>query len=215
MPAPSPTPAVNSPAFAPVDTGGGAIDTLYANGGIVNLRTDRSQERNIPWAAPPPPLLRKLTHFRAPGMGDAMWSGACVYDIPGVSPSFSEYDQPDFVSGPETVDGDNYVDQTAVSRGVVVTHRMMPVAEPSTTRRPRVAAVFDSAPSAAFFQGYFNPRWSGLLSGYRPQIAPRPLHSNFNPPQMGTKELHKATQYQPVPPMGSLVGYFGSNDKAL
>jgi hypothetical protein len=41
------------------------------------------------------------------------------------------------------------------------------------------------------------------------------LHQNFNPAQMGTKELHKATQYKPVPPLGSIVGYYGSNDKVV
>jgi hypothetical protein len=203
-----PTPLADATPFSPVDMGG-AIDTLYANAGIVNRRTDRSQEQSTPWnAAPPPVMLRKLTHFRAPGAGDAMWSGSCIYDVAGVTPSYSEYDETS-----------SYAKDTGMSNSVkagVVT-RSEPVApgEPSTSRRPRLAAHYDSAPAAAIFQGYWNPHWSGLLSGFRPQVMPRPLHSNFNPGQMGSKELHKATQYQPVPPLGSLVGYFGSSDKAL
>jgi hypothetical protein len=180
----------------------GELDTLYANSGIVSRR-DRVETPPVSRG-----LLRKLTHFRAPGMGDAMWSGSCVYDVQGVSPAFSEYDQPSPYAGDDAL-------TYSVTGGVVKSSDRLDVAEPTTSRVPRVAALYDSAPAAATFQGYFNPRWSGLLAGYRPNIQPRPLHSNFNPGQMGTKELHKATEYKPVPPLGSLVGYFGSNDKAL
>lgn len=177
--------------------------TLFANAGIVSLR---NRAELSPVGAPG--LARKLTHFRAPGMGDAMWSGACVYDVSGVSPSFSAYDDPSVYAGD---DGLTY----SITGGVVKGNDRLDVGEPTTTREARVSAVFDSAPAAAVFQGFANVRWSGIMSGYRPNIQPRPLHSNFNPGQMGTKELHKATEYKPVPPMGSLVGYFGSNDKAL
>lgn len=194
--------STDSPFLVTPDSGD--VDTLYANAGIVSLRNRQEQ----PQVGAPAPTLRKLTHFRAAGMGDAMWSGACVYDIQGVSPSFSEYDQPNVYAGDS---GLNH----SIGGGVVESSDRLEVREPTTSRRPRNAAVFDSAPAAATFQGYFNTRWSGLLTGFRPVIGPRPLHANFNPGQMGTKELHKSTQYQPVPPMGSLVGYFGSNEKAL
>jgi hypothetical protein len=196
-------PVSDSDPFGPVDTGV-AVDTLYANSGIISLKN----RTELPITGGPSPQVRKLTHFRAPGMGDAMWSGACVYDIAGVSPAFSEYDQP---SPYADDDGMTY----SFTGGVVRAQDQVPVGEPTTTRAPRMSALYDSAPAAATFQGYWNPHWSGILSGYRPNIQPRPLHSNFNPGQMGTKELHKSTQYQPVPPMGSLVGYFGSSDKAL
>jgi len=188
----------------------GAVDTAFENAGIVNMRADRSQEGSVPWTGPLPNLLRKLTHFRAPGMGDPMWSGQCVYDLQGQSPSYSEYEQPDVYAHDDGLD-------YSITAGVVKQSDRLDVGEPTTTRRSRVSAHFDSAPAAATFQGYFNPRWSGLFAGYfHPVVDPRPLHMNFNPGQMGTKELHKATQYQPVPPMGSLVGYFGTvNDKAI
>lgn len=197
------------PFYTPPDVDGvSGVETLYANAGTVNLRTDRSQEAGTPWSGPMTAKLRKLTHFRAPGMGDPMWSGQCVYDVAGVSPAFSEYDDPDFYAGDDNL-------RYSITAGVVKSTDQLVVGEPTTTRRSRVAAHYDSAPAAATFQGYFNPRWSGLFVGFRPQVQPRPLHMNFNPGQKGSKELHKATQYQPVPPMGSLTGYFGSNDKAL
>lgn len=199
-----PTGHADSPFLVAPDAVGGDEGTLYANSGIVSSRN----RAELPIGGTPGAMLRKLTHFRAPGMGDAMWSGACVYDVSGVSPSFSEYDQ---ASPYNSDDGLTY----SITGGVVKGNDRLDVQEVTSTRAPRVAALFDSAPAAATFQGYFNPRWSGLLAGFRPQIAPRPLHSNFNPGQMGTKELHRATQYQPVPPMGSLVGYFGSSEKAL
>lgn len=184
------------------------VGTLYANAGTVYATADRSQEQTVPWTGTPSNMLRKLTHFRAPGMGDAMWSGACVYDIPGVSPSYSEYDVP---SAYDADDGLTY----SITGGVVKGNDRIAVGEYTSTREGRVSAQFDSAPAAAVFQGFANLHWSGMMAGMRPQIQPRPLHANFNPGQMGSKELHKATQYKPVPPMGSLVGYFGSNDKAV
>lgn len=188
----------------------GDVDTMYANAGIVTSKADRRQEGATPWDGGPSGLLGKITHFRAPGKGDAMWSGSCVYDLAGQSPSFSFYDEPDVYAGD---DGLTY----SITAGVVKGGDRLDVAEPTATRRSRVSAVQDSAPAAATFQGFFNPRWSGMFAGYfHPRVAPRPLHANFNPGQMGSKELHKATQYQPVPPMGSLVGYFGgAADKAL
>lgn len=211
----SPTPpARNTPAdvrSAPflVTPDPGAVDTAYENAGIVNMRADRGPEGSTPFAGGVPSLLRKLTHFRAPGMGDAMWSGACVYDLAGQSPSFSSYELDDNVQG-------NNVDQITVGKGIVSHRHPQHVNEPTTTRQGRVSAQFDSAPASVFFQGFANTRWSGLFAGYFHPV-PRPaMHQNFNPGQMGTKELHKATQYRPVPPMGSLVGYFGdSNAKAI
>lgn len=184
----------------------GRVDTLYANAGIVNLRTNRTDEAA---AMPAAPALRKLTHFRAPGLGDAMWSGQCVYDFAGVSPAYSEYDATSLYQKDTGLN-------EQVRKGVRKSFLRLPANEPTTTRVPRVSAFRDSGPAAAFFQGTFNPRWSGLFAGYfHPRVQPRPLHANFNPGQMGTKELHKATQYQPVPPMGAIVGYFGMEGKAL
>ena len=203
-------PRTDHDAFDPVDTGG-AVDTLYANSGIVTHDPSTAAKRrlsdSLPWSDQPRRKLRKLTHFRAPGMGDAMWSGACTYDLAGGSPSFSYYDDPD-----DQVKDDNL--STRISGGNITHVGNVEASEYTTTRRARLAAHQDSAPASAIFQGYFNPRWSGLLAGFRPQIQPRPLHANFNPNAMGSKELHKATQYKPVPPMGSIVGYFGT-EKAI
>jgi hypothetical protein len=152
---------------------------------------------------------RKLSHFRQVGQGDPMWSGACRYMIPGVSPSASQYDVHDPLG--DEGDGLDY----HVRAGVVLNRTLREADEPTMTRDGRVSAQFDSLPAGRFFQGYFNPRWSGLMAGFRPQIQPRPLTQNFNPNQFGSKELHKATQYKPVPPMGSLTGYYGANGKAL
>lgn len=211
-----PTPSVNVPPDAAshpflVTPDPGAVDTAFENAGIVNMRVDRGPERDTPWAGgPTPAMLSKVTHFRAPGHGDPMWSGSCVYDLAGQSPSFSQYDQGD------DLNGGSGPPRRQIRGGIRRSYDPIGVKEPTTTRDPRVSAQFDSAPAAAFFQGTFNTRWSGLFTGYF-HPTPRPaMHQNFNPGQMGTKELHKATQYKPVPPMGSLVGYFGSsNDKAL
>lgn len=186
----------------------GAVDTAYENAGIVNMTADRSLA-DTPFAGPLPGLLRKLTHFRAPGMGDPMWSGQCVYDLAGQSPSVSVYEADDEYAAD---DGMTY----SITAGIVRGGDRLHVDEPTMTRRSRVSAQFNAGPAAATFQGYFNPRWSGLFSGYF-HPTPRPaMHQNFNPGQMGSKELHKATQYKPVPPMGSLVGYFGGDhDKAI
>lgn len=173
---------------------------------IVDLAEQRNEAAN-PFVGNPNPL-RKLTHFRKPGAGDPMWSGSCIYDLPGVSPSFSEYDAHDVYG-----DIPDHLDY-AVRAGVLVSKNLRDAGEPTLTRDSRVAAHFDSAPAAQTFQGYWNPRWSGLLSGYRPNIIARPLTQNFNPNQVGNKELHQATQYKPFPPMGSLVSMFGT-DKAL
>ncbi len=205
-------PARNTPADAAsapflVTPDPGAVDTAFENAGIVNRNVNRDDERRA--MVQVPTLLRKLTHFRAPGMGDAMWSGACVYDLAGQSPSFSEYEARD---GLAHDDGLTY----SITAGLVKGGDRLSVGEPTTTRRSRIAAQFDSAPAASFFQGTACFNWSGLFAGYF-HPTPRPaMHQNFNPGQMGTKELHKATQYKPVPPMGSLVGYFGgASDKAL
>lgn len=211
MPAPIASASADAP-FVVTPDYGGDVASAYADAGIVNLHTDRSQEQDIPWSGPTPPRLRKLTHFRAPGLGDPMWSGQCVYDVAGVSPSYSEYDQADALARDDEL-------TYSVTAGVMKMSDQLNVGEPTTTRRSRVAAQFDSAPSAAFFQGFANVRWSGTLAGYglapRPLIRPRPLAQNFNPNQVGSKELHKATQYLPVPPMGSLTGYYGSGEKVI
>lgn len=171
-----------------------------------NLLTNRAP---LASAGGQPLLRRKLTHFRAPGLGDAMWSGACVYDLAGVSESVSEYDQPDIYAGD---DGLTY----SITGGIVKSTDRLVVAEPTSTRESRVAAHFDSAPASRHFQGYWNTRWSGLMAGFRPAPPSRNLVQNANPNQKGSKELHKATQYQPFPPLGSIVSYYGTDaDKAL
>lgn len=147
---------------------------------------------------------RKLSHFRKAGAGDPMWSGACVYGLSGASPSFSQYDVPDVLSD-VTSDEMPY----HVRAGVVTNRQLVDADEYTMTRNARVSALRDSSPAARTFQGTFNPRWSGLMSGFRPQIRPRPLTQNFNPGQKGSKELHPATQYKPFPPMGSLVPAYG------
>jgi hypothetical protein len=192
---------VNGPTTADDATGLGI--------GNVNLLTDRSQEDDNPWAGPMPSALRKLTHFRKAGAGSPMWSGQCVYDIAGVSPSVSVYDQDDDLSD-VTADQMNY----QLRGGVVWEKNMRDAEEYTTTRNARVAAQFESAPAARFFQGFANLHWSGMLAGFRPMFAPRPLTQNMNPAAFGSKELHKATQYKPFPPMGSIVGYYGT-EKAI
>lgn len=184
-------------------------DVPQVFGGMGNLNTlaDRTQAADNPWSGPSTPMLRKLTHFRAPGLGDAMWSGHCVYDVSGVSESVSEYDEPDIYAAD---DGLRY----SITGGVVKSADQLDVGEYTTTRRSRVAAHFDSAPAARHFQGYFNARWSGLFVGFRPVIGARPLTQNFNPNAMGSKELHKPTQFKPFPPMGSIVSAYGT-EKAL
>lgn len=196
-----------------LDTDGVTADVPSVFGGMGNVNmSDGVVERRAladanPWSGPQPAMRRKLTHFRAPGMGDAMWSGQCVYDLAGVAESVSEYDQPDVYASD---DGLTY----SITGGIVKSQDDLSVGEFTTTRRSRVAAHFDSAPAARHFQGYMNTRWSGLMAGYRPSPPARNLAQNFNPNQQGSKELHKATQYQPFPPMGSIVGYYGT-EKAL
>lgn len=146
---------------------------------------------------------RKLAHFRLAGAGEPMWSGSCIYGLEGQSPSISEYDSPD----PYGVLGDNL--DYRILAGVVTNKSLRDADEPTLTRSTRVAAHFDSLPAARSFQGAFNARWSGLMSGFRPQIMPRPLVQNFNPNQLGSKEQQRATTYKPFPPMGSLTPRFG------
>lgn len=152
----------------------------------------------------PAPTPRKLSHFRKAGAGDPMWSGSAIYGLSGASPTMSQYDAPDVLSDFCSDDMPYHV------RGGVVTNKSLVKAdEPTMTRKARVSAVQDSSPAARTFQGTFNPHWSGLMAGFRPQIRPRALVQNFNPNQQGSKELHPATQYKPFPPMGSLVPNYG------
>lgn len=204
-----PPDATSSPFLTTPDPG--AVDTAFENAGIVNLRVDRGPERNNSFSGGTyPALLRKVAHFRAPGLGDPMWSGSCVYDLAGASPSMSQYD----VQNSEG--GSNGPPTDSVHRGIRERFGRQRLKEPTLSRDSRVSAQFDSAPAAAFFQGAFCTKWSGMFEGYFKPIPSRSMHQNFNPNQMGTKELQKATEYKPVPPMGAIVGYFGqTNDKAL
>lgn len=190
----------------PVERNG--VPDLFGGLGTVNMSADRTNEAAIPWVSNPGAPLRKLTHFRAPGLGDPMWSGSCVYDLAGQSPSVSEYDAPDFYRNDDQL-------TYSITGGVIKGSDLLDVGEPTTTRRSRTSAHFDSKPAAQSFQGFANTRWSGLMAGFKPNIQPRPLTQNFNPNQMGHKELNRATQYKPFPPMGSIVGYFGSDQKVV
>ena len=78
---------------------------------------------------------------------------ACVYDLAGQSPSFSQYD----VDNQEG--GDNGPPTDSVRRGVRERFGMQGPKEPTLSRDSRVSAQFDSAPAAAFFQGTANFRW--------------------------------------------------------
>lgn len=147
---------------------------------------------------------RKLSHFRKAGAGDPMWSGACVYGLSGQSPSISEYDVHDPYG--DIDDKLNF----HVRGGVVTEKSLREPSMPTTTRDSRVSAHFDSLPAARFFQGAFNPHWSGLMAGFRPVIKPRPLAQTFNPNQVGSKEIHAPTSYKPFPPMGSIVPDYGT-----
>lgn len=155
---------------------------------------------------------RKLSHFRKAGAGDPMWSGSCVYGLSGFDPSVSSYDQHDPYG--DIDDGLDY----HVRAGVVSNRSLRDADEYTLTRDSRVAAHFDSAPASRFFQGFANVRWSGLFQGLgiapRALVRPRPLAQSNNPAAWGSKELHPATQYRPVPPMGSLVPAYGEG-KAL
>lgn len=178
-------------------------EALELTGGNVTLLADRSQEAA---AMPTPaPAYRRLTHF-ARG-ASPMWSGQAVYDVPGASPDVSTYDQLDPYG--EIPDNMNY----RVRAGVAHSQSLLEPDEYTLTRQPRVSAHFDSSPSARFFQGFANLRWSGMMIG-RPIIQPRPLTQNMNPGAFGSKEMHRATQYKPFPPMGSIVGFYGT-EKAL
>lgn len=179
-------------------------EALELTGGNITLLQGRQEEAAM---MPGPSPYRKLTHFAKPGAGGPMWSGQAVYDIPGASPDVSTYDQLDPYG--EIPDNMNY----RVRAGVATSHSLMEPDEYTLTRQPRTSAHFDSSPSARFFQGFANLRWSGMMIG-RPIIQPRPLTQNMNPGAFGSKELHRATQYKPFPPMGSIVGSFGT-EKAL
>lgn len=155
----------------------------------------------------------QLAHFRTLGAGDPGWPGTVRYLIPGSDRAISEYDTHDPYGDIE----DNL--SVRVSGGVVTERKLMPAMEGTITREGRVAAHFDSTPDAPFFQGTANFRWSGIMEGFglapRALVRPRPLSQNMNFAAFGTKELHPATQYEPVPPMGAIIGYYGSNEKAL
>lgn len=162
----------------------------------------------------PPDGPRKLAFFRKPGAGAPMFSGACVYQFSGASPAFSEYDVADPISDEAFNAEPDYV----VQNGVITRYGRQPIAEPTITRNARVAAHYDSAPAARFFQGFAQTRWSGLFQGFglnpRALVKPRPLVQNANPNQVGSKELHPSTTYQPFPPMGSIITPYGEG-KAL
>lgn len=168
-----------------------------------------AQPLDSPSTGNPSDSPRKLAFFRKVGAGDPMWSGSCIYNLAGRAPSFSQYDVPDPLSDLTSSDM-----SYRVRAGVATERARIEVNEPTMTRNARVSAHFDSSPAARTFQSFASVRWSGLMSGFRPQIQPRPLVQSFNPNQVGAKELHPATQYKPFPPMGSLVPAYGEQ-KAL
>jgi hypothetical protein len=154
-----------------------------------------------------------LAHVRQQGAGLPGWPGTAVTIIPGRTPSESVYDSHDpYGDIPDMLD-------RRMTGGVLTVKKLEPPDEGTTTREGRVSAHYDSSPAAAFFQGFANVRWSGMMEGYglapRALVRPRPLSQNMNYAAFGTKELHPATQYEPVPPMGSIVDFYGSDHKAL
>ena len=150
-------------------------------------------------------MSRKLAHIRTPGLGDPGWPGDARTIIPGVSPTFPVTDSPDPYAPASDQMG------TTQRNGVTTTHMLDPAREYTMTRggSQRVAAFSNSLPAARFFQGFANVRWSGIMQGYglapRALISPRPLHMGANPGAFGSKEAHRATQYNPFPPMGSII----------
>lgn len=155
----------------------------------------------------------RLAHIRQPSAGAPGWPGTARTIIPGVDPSVSQYDTHNPYSDVEDQMERRY------SGGVLTEKRLLPPDEGTSTRNGRTAAHFDSTRAAPFFQGFANVRWSGVMAGLglttRALVRPRPLSQNFNLAAFGTKELHPATQYEPVPPMGALVDFYGSSHKAL
>lgn len=183
------------------------MDDFLLESGLPNVLTDRRQEQlKMPGVFDDP--TRKLAFFRKAGYGNPMWSGQAVYDLAGDNPDGSVYDSLDPYG--ELPDQMGY----RIRGGVVTSHSLQEPAEYTMNRQSRVGAFHDTSPAAAFFQGFANLRWSGMMAGTRPQIEPRPLTQNMNLPAFGTKEMHKATQYKPFPPMGSIVGAYGTQ-KAL
>lgn len=150
-------------------------------------------------------LNRKLAHIRTPGMGDPGWPGDARTIIPGVSPRVSQIDSHDPYA--------NHTDQigTTQRNGVTTVHTLDPAQEYTMTRSgsQRVSAFSNSLPASAFFQGFANVRWSGIMQGFglapRALVQPRPLYQMANPGAFGSKELHRATQFNPFPPMGSII----------
>jgi hypothetical protein len=155
----------------------------------------------------------QLAHVRQLGAGDPGWPGTARTIMPNPDPSVSLYDSVDPYG--QIPDQLTY----RVSGGVVTERKLLPPGEYTETRQGKVSAFQSSVPAAHFFQGVANFRWSGIMQGFglntRALVGPRPLSQNMNLAAFGTKELHRATQYEPVPPMGSLVGYYGSGEKAL
>lgn len=150
-----------------------------------------------------------LAHTRTIGYGNRAWAYP-RYLTAGPTRALSAYDQPTAVKDlGEGVDWRYH-------QGVVTSHSRAPVAEPTINRQARASAVYDSAPNAAFWGGYWNSMWSGPYglsdqSGrpgalVNPVVHPphRPLASQFNPAAMGTKEPQAAMTYQPWPASGEL-----------
>lgn len=144
---------------------------------------------------------RPLAHLRVIGHGERGWN-APRYGLRGQTRALSSYDQ---LEAPTDTDF-----HTSVSGGIVSTFGRQPIAEPTTTRRGRVSAQYDSAPNAGIFQGYFATGWSGpyAFGGIleNPIIRPphTPLASAFNPNMPGSKEPQRATRYVPWPASGDI-----------
>lgn len=149
---------------------------------------------------------KMLAHVRTPWAGQPGWPGTARTLIPGVSPRYSVTDKPD----PYAALDDNL--EKRYSGGTFTQRQLLPANEQTMTREgsQRVAAFSNSLPAAQFFQGLFGQvRWSGVFQGFglapRALVSPRPLYQMGNPGAFGTKELHRATEYNPFPPMGSII----------
>jgi hypothetical protein len=182
----------------------------YPGPGTLPVNPDVSWETNVETTAP-----YKIAHFRRQGQGEALFSGNTRYITGGMSPAMSQYD---------SLDGANNDDNLTrrITGGNVIDVGSLPLDAPTTTRRGRVGAVRNSLPASAFFQGYWNTRWSGIFSGMglqgRPFITPASraaLQVNWAPTLPGSKELHRATQFNPFPPMGSIVPTLTLEPKAV
>jgi hypothetical protein len=153
---------------------------------------------------------RRLAHLRVIGYGARGW-GRSRNGLAGQTRAQSVYDSPSYVK--DTGEGGEY----RYSNGVETSHVRAPVQELTTTRAARIGSQYDSAANALIWQGTFAANWTGPFAfaenggeqqGPLSNPIMRPPHTAltnaFNPAALGTKELHRATVYQPYPASGDI-----------